>query len=609
MADEKAQKDKETELEKIKSNQQVLKDQIKQMEQGLSGPKVYSFQTEEIREMCQTLLTQNKRLAEKVDYLLSILVEASTDISEDVFDKTLAAMAKSQVDMIDQLTAIQEKTEAGKTKEEELEKAYRSTEDKLKTISDSISQLSYSKQIEDMKGNISTISSDIQKLGGVISSETPALKNNIDLLRAELAELKLKLSDMSFFGEDIKEIEGELASVEAALSKKETKAIAELSQADKEKIQEVSEKLFDLNTEVKKMEKAFESYPSSDAQALTGIREKLDEIESAVVSLKHEPSQESVTKELSSLRSKINSLERLFEQKELDMEKKREAEMKVISDLLQKIETELGTLGGQEATQLSQVLTELSEKTKQIAETVRTTDVERSTPKYFDDLRSDVGTLGMRLGRIEDYVKKEKVVESSHIIDIQTEIKAIRRELENISGMKVKPEVISKVKKDIVGFQIPAAKVIEPEERRKIAAIKTNIRASSEILRPVPVRELTDVKKGLQSAEEKVNNIIKEIGRTEQSVIETRETVKRLRGDVLGAPLRNEDVLSNYISRLPPNGPIKVRDIATILSMDFKQVLRILLKMQKDNPNRLSVMNTSYLSKLIGREPSVIRLQ
>jgi paraquat-inducible protein B len=357
------------------------------------------------------------------------------------------------------------------------------------------------------------------------------------------------------------------------------------------------------------MEKAFESYPSSDAQALTGIREKLDEIESAVVSLKHEPSQESIAKELDGLRSKIGSLERLFEQKELDMEKKREAEMKVISDLLQKIETELGTLGGQEATQLSQVLTELSEKTKQIAETVRTTDVERSTPKYFDDLRSDVGTLGMRLGRIEDYVKKERVVESSHIIDIQTEIKAIRRELENISGMKVKPEVLSKVKKDIVGFQIPAAKVIEPEERRKIAAIKTNIAASSEILRPVPVRELTDVKKGLQSAEEKVNNIIREIGRTEQSVIETRETVKRLRNDVLGAPLRNEDVLSNYISRLPPNGPIKVIDIATILSMDFKQVLRILLKMQKDNPNRLSVMNTSYLSKLIGREPIVIRLQ
>jgi len=606
MADETSKKEG---LEKIKSNQQVLKDQIKQMEQGLSAPKVYSFQTEEIREMCQTLLTQNKRLAEKVDYLLSILVEASTDVSEDVFDKTLAAMAKSQLDVIDQLSIIREKTESGKTKEEELEKAYKSTEDKLKTISDSISQLSYSKQIEEMKDNIGTISSDIQKLGGVISSETPALKNNIDLLRAELAELKLKLSDMSFFGEDIKEIEEELGNVESALSKKETKAIAELSQADKAKIQEISTKLFDLNTEVKKMEKAFETYPSSDAQALTGIREKLNEIDVAVSSIKHEPSQESIGQELSGLRSKIDSLERLFEQKELDMETKREAEMKVISDLLQKIETELGTLGGQEATQLSQVLTELSEKTKQIAETVRTTDVERSTPKYFDDLRGDVGTLGMRLGRIEDYVKKEKVVESSHIIDIQTEIKAIRRELENISGMRVKPEVLSKVRKDIVGFQIPAAKVIEPEERRKIASIKTNISASSEILKPMPARELSDVKKGLQSAEEKVNSIIREIGKTEQSVIETRETVKRLRNDVLGAPLRNEDVLSNYISRLPSNAPIKVRDITTILSIDFKEALRLLLKMHKDNPNRLSVLNTSYFSKLMGREPIVIKRQ
>jgi chromosome segregation ATPase len=609
MADEKTQKEKENEFDKIKSNQQVLKDQIKQMEQGLSGPKIYSFQTEEIREMCQTLLTQNKRLAEKVDYLLSILVEASTDVSEDVFDKTLAAMAKSQVDMIDQLTIIREKSEAGKTKEDELEKAYKNTEEKLKTISDSISQLSYAKQLEEMKSNIGTISSDIQKLGGVISSETPALKSNIDLLRTELEELKLKLSDMSFFGEDIKEIEEELGNVEVALSKKETKTIAELSAADKAKIQEISTKLFDLNTEVKKMEKAFESYPFSDAQALTGIREKLDEIDNAVVSLKHEPSQESITQELSNLRSKIDSLEKVFEQKELDMEKKREAEMGVISNLLQKIETELGTLGGQEATQLSQVLTELSEKTKQIAETVKTVDVNRVTPRYFDDLRSEVSSLGTRLGRIEDYVKKERVVESSHITDIQTEIKAIRRELESISGMRVKPEVLSKVRKDITGFQIPAAKVIEPEEKRKIAAIKANIGASSEILRPVPVRELSDVKKGLQTAEERVNNIIREIGRTEQSVIETRETVKRLRNDVLGVPLRNEDVLSNYISRMPPDSLIKVRDIAAILSMDFKETLRLLLKMQKDNPNRVSVLNTNYFSKLMGKEPTVIKRQ
>ena len=609
MADEKTQKEKENEFNKIKSNQQVLKDQIKQMEQGLSGPKIYSFQTEEIREMCQTLLTQNKRLAEKVDYLLSILVEASTDVSEDVFDKTLAAMAKSQVDVIDQLSAIREKSEAGNTKGDELEKAYKSTEEKLKTISDSISQLSYAKQLEEMKSNIGTISSDIQKLGGILSSETPALKSNIDMLRTELEELKLKLSDMSFFGEDIKEIEEELGNVEAVLSKKETKTIAELSAADKAKIQEVCAKLFDLNSEVKKMEKAFESYPSSDAQALTTIREKLDGIESTVTSLKHEPSQESITQELSGLRSKIDSLERLFEQKELDMEKKREAEMKVISDLLRKIETELGTLGGQEATQLSQVLTELSEKTKQIAETVKAVDVNRVTPKYFDDLRSEVSSLGTRLGRIEDYVKKERVVESSHITDIQTEIKAIRQELESISGMRVKPEVLSKVRRDIIGFQIPAAKVIEPEEKRKIASIKTNISASSEILRPVPVRELSDVKKGLQTAEERVNSIIREIGKTEQSVIETRETVKRLRNDVLGVPLRNEDVLSNYISRMPSNAQIKVRDIAAILSIDFKETLRLLLKMQKDNPNRVSVLNTNYFSKLIGKEPTVIKRQ
>lgn len=609
MADETAQSSKQTGLEKIKSNQQVLKDQIKQMEQGITGPKVYSFQTEEIREMCQTLLTQNKRLAEKVDYLLSILVEASTDVSEDVFDKTLAAMAKSQVDMIDQLAAIREKTESGSAKEEELEKAYKSTEEKLKIISESISQLSYAKQLEDMKSNISTISSDIKKLGGVISTENPALKSNIDLLRAELADLKAKLSNMSFFGEDIKEIEEELGNVEAALERKDAKAVAELSSEDKAKIQEVSTKLFDLNAEVKKMEKAFESYPSSDAQALTGIREKLDEIDGAVSSLKHEPTQDSVAKELSDLRLKINSLEEMFEQKELDMERKREAEMKVISDLLQKIETELETLGGREATQLSQVLTELNEKTKQIAETVKTVDFEKSAPRYFDELRGEVSSLGTRLGRIEDYVKKESVVESSHIADITAEIKAIRRELENISGMKMKPEVLEKVRKDVVDFKVPAEKVMAPEEKQKIAAIKANIGSSRETLRPVPVHELSDVKKGLQSAEEKVNSIVREMGKTEQNVIEKRETVKKLRGNVLGAPLRNEDVLFSYLRKAPQNGPIKVRDIAIILSMDFKEVLRLLLRIQKEDQGFISVANSGYLSKLIGREPTVIRLQ
>jgi DNA repair exonuclease SbcCD ATPase subunit len=609
MADEKDQKQKASDLEQIRSNQQILKNQLKQLEEGISTPKVYSFQTEEIREMVQTLLKQNKHLAEKVDYLLSILVEASTDISDDVFDKTLAAMGKSQLDMIDQLAAVREKIEAGQAKVEELDNLYKATEEKLKAISDSISQLSYAKQLEDMKSNISAISADVQKLGGVVTSETPALKENIESLRKELAELKGKLADMSLFREDIKEIETELSNVESMLSKKETKTVAELSQEDRQKIQEISEKLFDLNTEVKKLEKAFESYPSSEAQGTTALREKLDEIETVVSSLKHEPTQESVAKELESLRAKINSIEKMFEQKELDMEKKREAEMELISNLLRKIEGELETLRGQEATQLSQVLTDLSEKARQIAETVKGASVEKPGPTYFDSLKSEVDSLGARLARIEDYVKKERVAESSHINDIQTEIKAIRKELENIRGMSVKPEVLSKVKKDISTMQIPAAKVIQPEEKQKITAIKTSLKASSEALEPVQTKEVAEVKKGLKSAEERVSGILKEIGKTEQDIIEKRETVKRLRGEVLGAPMRNEDILSSYISRLPLHEQVKVGDLAIILAIDPKEAVRLLLKMQKDNPNRISVRNTGYLSKLMGREPVVIRLQ
>ncbi len=596
-------------LESVKKNQQVLKDQIKQLEEGVSAPKPYSFQTEELREMVQNLLVQNKRLAEKVDYLLSILVEASSELSDDVFDKTLAAMAKSQVDMMDQLAMIKDKLETGKAKSEEISAMYKTTEQKLKGISDAISQLSYAKQLDNLCANIGTISSDVKKLGGVISTQTPELKANIGMLRSELSDLKTRVSEMGTFGSEIKEVETQLAEVESLLSKKEEKAVTELGPEDRQALKDLSRELFELSNEVKKMEKAFETYPSSDAQQVSGVKQKLDSLEESISSLKQSPQQDSVMAELNGLKSKIGAMERLFEQKELDMEKKREAEMQILTGILKKIENDLEALGGQQATQLSQVLADLNEKTKEMAENLQRADVQKIAPQYFSELKSQISGIGMRLAKIEDYVKTERVADASHVADVHAEVKAIRKDLEGMSGTKVKSQVISKVKEDICGIELPVAKVITPEEKRSIMAIKTNIARTQEAIRPSPSPDVREMKKNLQSAEERVNNIITEIGKSDQHVIETRETVKKLRGDVLGAPMRNEDVISTYITKLSVGTPIKIRDIATILNMDKSSVARILLLVQKDNPHRVAVRNTGYLSKLFGREPTFIRLQ
>jgi len=85
--------------------------------------------------------------------------------------------------------------------------------------------------------------------------------------------------------------------------------------------------------------------------------------------------------------------------------------------------------------------------------------------------------------------------------------------------------------------------------------------------------------------------------------------VKKLRGEVLGAPLREEDVVSNYLSKVMVDVPVRVRDMSVILNMDVSQLTRALIKMQKESPHKLSLKNTSYVSKLFGKEPVVIRLQ
>jgi hypothetical protein len=55
--------------------------------------------------------------------------------------------------------------------------------------------------------------------------------------------------------------------------------------------------------------------------------------------------------------------------------------------------------------------------------------------------------------------------------------------------------------------------------------------------------------------------------------------------------------------------PVKLRDAAALLSMDYNELMRILLKIQKEQPDFISVRNTGYGSKLLGQEPSVIRLK
>jgi len=606
MADETQPKEKT--LEKIKSSQQALKAQIKQLEEGISAPKAYSFQTEEIREMVQGLVTQNKRLSDKVDYLLSILMEASSDLSDDVFNKTLAAMAKSQVDMVDQLAEIKEKALSGEVKTAELEKLGQETDQKLKTISDAISQLSYAKQLEDLKSNVSMLSADIQRLEKAVSSETPAIRGNIDSLKAELDELKEKVSGIDSFRGDIKGVENQLAGLEETLSKKEKQVSAELSSADKETLQELSQKIFALDSELKKMEKAIESYPASEAQEITGVKEKLGEIEAALNALKESPHQENLSSELESIRAKINSMEKMFREKQLDMERKREAEMQVITDLLKKIEADLETAGGQQATQLSQILSDLSEKTKVMADMFQKMG-SSDAPRYFNDLKGEIVSLSSRLARIENYVKQEKVADYSHISDVQTEIRAIRRELESMRGMEIKPQVISKVRENIRDIEVPTVKVITPQEREKILSIKANIDRSQREIKPNSPPEMKELGQGLQQARDKVGNILNTINETEQGIIEQRETVKRLRGDVLGAPVRSEDTASSYLFKLPMDTPVKLRDAAALLSMDYNELMRILLKIQKEQPDFISVRNTGYGSKLLGQEPSVIRLK
>jgi hypothetical protein len=494
------------------------------------------------------------------------------------------------VDMMDMISTVKEKSEAGKAKVDEIEKMHRSTDEKLKVISDSISQLSYAKQLEDIKGNINMLSSDIHTLGGTVSAESPKLRENMETVRLELGELKQKVKDVGSFGSDIKGIEGKLFELESMLSKKEEKAVSELSQADKQKLQDLSQSLLQLNNEIKKMEKSFESYPSSDAQATTAIRQKLDSIETALSMTAHGPHQEPIANELNDLRAKINSLERVFEQKELDMDKKREAEMQIISELLRKIETDLNA------------------KTKQMADNLESAGTVVNAPRYFEEFRKEVMTLGIRLSRIEDYMKKEKVADSSGVSDLRSEVKSLRREMETVRGMKINPEIISNMKERANSIDIPATKVMHPSERNQIIALKDNVKRTQELL-PPSVKPAKEAKKGLENAEQRVDNILKEFNKSEESLLENREHIKKMRDEVTRAPLHHEDIVLNYVSRVSQDTPVKVTDIAAILNMDKAEVLRMLIRIRKADPTRIAIKNTSYFSKLLRREPLIIRLK
>lgn len=438
-------------MEEVKKNQEALKEEIEKLEERARArprrfmrPPGEELEDEETREMLRTLMRQNRRLAERVDYLLQMLAEAAEGTAEEDMEKMLTTIAQAQVSVLEQIGKVSEikPEELGKVQEE----AFRVLASKLDEIRNSISALPYSQQMDVLKNDMESISSELKAVESAVKASPQQAAATVTLLKEDLASLRGKLeqisSDIRQVGPGVETVrlkQDEIAvalaavsSIGAKLSSLESK-LGELSKTATPA--GVAEKLGSIEAEIRKL-----------AAAPLGT-EQLGTVSAGLESLKAELSSLG-SRESQSIREKIASLD-----EKLSLIAQAGEKLSAIEAKLSAVEETLKTPG---AASLAELRSEFDEIKSMIASAREHPELVEKMGE-FEERLSALASLENKITLLQaDIARLGKEIQAYPVHRVE-EFREAKQELEKIKEEAGEHPAVAALEEKVKAMEAPAA--------------------------------------------------------------------------------------------------------------------------------------------------------
>lgn len=622
------------EVEGLRKAQVELKKQIAELQSAVSQKKqLVGYDRErELEDMVKVALRQNKKVADKVDYLMDTLIEASQSEGEGTVEKSLAALSTSQLELMKQIDVLRQKVENAETVKQ-LMKAQQDSitviGKKLADLSAAVSSLPYSQQIEAVKKEIDSLNTEVKSLESSVLKAPEQVASSLALVKNDVEELKSKLDSISseiskvekddaelttkmavidaistkiqsveskiesfeeliksgapqreeFFKQEIEKIEADLGAIEEL--KKRVDEITNMNVQERDRTLEIMGSLKTLEDDVSKLMKSIETYPSDEVKDADFLKEKFNEISAQILSLKQDEAKEPLKEQTAELKKQIDEISsRVGEGADF---KKKEQELEGIAEKLKQLEGDVRS--AKENPELRKEFEELHAGIDAVTSKLE------SSGKAAEEIRS----VEKRVKNIEAFLSESKIAAPSEIDEIERHVSEARASVEE-AKQPVSSQRVSNLNYLIDEIELPeiSAENTLPEAKRKLEEA-SSLAGGKE-------------KKKLEEIAERVEGASKKSEKHEKDALLAKLKAKEMETEAKSLEISEKTMVRDYVRNVSLGAEITVEDIAKQLNIPYDAALKALQQIGEEERS-VELKNASYFAKLSGKKPSFSRVQ
>jgi|GEM_PF-4197455 len=608
-------------INKLKKSQEELKQSITELETSVNHKKQLEgyARDRELEDMVKVALRQSKKVADKVNYLMDAMIEASEN-NDDTTEQTLKAIAESQLGIMGEIKTIEQKVNQTQNLKQLINTqkiAIDNLNKKLTELQEKIQQLPNNIQMQVIKKEVNDLNKEIQEVEQLviktpekaeknieaIKQDVNILKSNIEKTNKEIQEieedkeelikktstydtLKMKINSMentiNHFEELLKtgqlqkqnEIKKQLETVE-----KETQNIQELkkiidnttkeSQEEEQKLKDIITKINDLSQEVNKLNQWTESYPIGEAQEISYINQKFEQLQQQYEELSSRQNKQILKPEIKKLQNKIKQTQQNTTNPQINI--------KDIQNTLNTIKIKIEQM--EKKNQTNQQLKETQEKINEIKQKLKTTN----------RISKEVQELTTKINELEQTIQQNIILPKKHVQEIKKHLNDVHEKIKEAKE-PIKQEHKSNLYQILDNLHLPDETITkQPNLTKELKKIK----------KQAPKTQQQNLQKAINKYEQITNTLenYKQIGEKEIQKIKKAKQIAQT------TTINEEELINHFIEKMPKGIKLRISDISKNLNIPQDKLIQILKKMQKQN--KIKLINEGIIPKIINKQTHI----
>ncbi|NYZ80181.1 hypothetical protein H0N95_02935 [Candidatus Micrarchaeota archaeon] len=621
------------EVEGLRKSQVELKKQIAELQNAISQKKqLVGYDRErELEDMVKVALRQNKKVADKVDYLMDTLIEASQSEGEGTVEKSLSALSTSQLELMKQIDVLRQKVENAETVKQLMKAQQESIavlDKKLVDLGAAVSSLPYSQQIEAVKKEIDGLNAEVKSLETSVLKAPEQVTSSLELVKADVGELKSKLDSISseisnvekdetelntkmavidavnlkiqsveskietfeelirsgepqreeFFKQEIAKIEADLSAIDEL--KKKVDEITNMNAQERDKAIEIMNELKKLEDDVAKLVRTMETYPNDEINDASFLKEKFNEISAQVLSLKQDDVREPLKEQTAELKKQIDEIaSRVGEGTDF---KKKEQALTELSDKLKQLESDVRS--AKENPELQNEFKSFHEEIDALSEKLK------SSEKATSEIRS----VEKRVKNIESFLTDTKIAAPSEIDEMTRHVSEAR------SAVKEAKQPVSLQRVSNLNYLIDEIELPEVSADNSLPEAKQKLEDASSLAEGKE-------KEKIEALSDRVEYASKQSIKQEREALMTKMKTREIKEEAQKLEVNVNSVVRDYVRNLSLGAEITVDDLAKQLNVSNDAALKAVK--QAETEKLVDLKNASYLARLSGKKASFSRAQ